>query len=393
MPLDLIDAGDPDDLAAELDARFEEIHGRPPLGVFAAPGRVNLIGEHLDYNGGRCLPIALPHATYAALAAREDDTVTVRSRQQDEPWTGTLDTTGPGQVSGWAAYAAGVVWALREQGLAPPGLDIIVDSRVPTGAGLSSSAALGCSVALGVLAACGVPLDDTARELLARACIRAENEVAGAATGGMDQTIALFGRGGHALLLDTRDGSRRQVSWRLAGVDLLVVDTRASHTLADGGYGSRRRACEQAAQALGVAYLRDVSDHAAALAALDDDEVRRRARHVFTEMDRVEAAVQQLADDDVEGLGRTFVASHVSLRDDYEVSCEELDLVVETATLHGAFGARMTGGGFGGSAVALVPRERLDTVCEAVDRAFAGRGLAAPGFLVASPAEGARRVR
>ena len=392
MPLDLIAAGDPSEMAGALADRFEVLHGHAPAGVFAAPGRVNLIGEHVDYNGGRCLPVALPHATYAAVAARDDDVVTVRSRQQEEPWTGRLDALGPGQVEGWAAYVAGVVWALQQQGLTPPGLDVVLTSTVPTGAGLSSSAALECSVALGVLELTGGTLDDDARARLVDACIRAENEVAGAATGGMDQSIALFGQAGHALLLDTRDGSRRQVRWQPEGVDLLVVDTRASHALNDGGYESRRRACEQAARTLGVEYLRDVTDADAALAALDDEVVRRRVRHVLTEMARVDEAVRRIEAGDVEGLGRTFVASHASLRDAYEVSCEELDVVVDTAMAHGALGARMTGGGFGGSALGLVPQGAVGAVEEAVAGAFADHGWPAPGFLLTESSPGARRV-
>ncbi|MGN6129901.1 MAG: galactokinase [Nocardioidaceae bacterium] len=393
MPLDVITAGDANEITTALAEAFADAHGRAPAGVYAAPGRVNLIGEHVDYNGGRCLPVALPHATYAAISPREDDLVTVRSLQQEQPWTGRLEALGPGQVDGWVSYVAGVVWALQQQGLTPPGLDVVLTSTVPVGAGLSSSAALECAVALGVLDLTGGTLDDEARAGLAEACVRAENEVAGAATGGMDQAIALFAQAGHALLLDTRDGSRRQVPWQPEGVDLLVVDTRAAHELNDGGYESRRRSCEQAAKVLGVDYLRDVTDADAALAALDDEVVRRRVRHVLTEMARVEEAVRQIEAGDVEGLGRTFLASHASLRDDYEVSCEELDLVVDTATAHGALGARMTGGGFGGSAIALVPHGAVGAVEQAVARAFADHGLPAPGFLQAEPAGGAHRIR
>jgi galactokinase len=393
MPWDVIAPGDANETAGALADRFEAVHGRAPAGVFTAPGRVNLIGEHVDYNGGRCLPVALPHATYAAIAPRDDDVVTVRSLQQDRPWTGRLGALGPGQVDGWVSYVAGVVWALQQQGLTPPGLDVVLSSTVPTGAGLSSSAALECSVALGVLELSGGTLDDAARARLVEACIRAENEVAGAATGGMDQAIALFARAGHALLLDTRDGSRRQVPWQPAGVELLVVDTRATHALNDGGYESRRRSCEQAARTLGVAYLRDVADPDAALAALDDEVVRRRVRHVLTEMARVDEAVRRIETADVEGLGRTFLASHASLRDDYEVSCPELDVVVDTATAHGALGARMTGGGFGGSAIALVPHGALDRVAQAVAAAFDEHGWPAPGFLLGNPPRGARRHR
>ena len=237
-------------------------------------------------------------------------------------------------------------------------MDVMVDGRVPLGAGLSSSAAIECAVALGAAQLADVDVDDEARAALVRACMRAEQEVAGAPTGGLDQTIALFGRADAALLLDCRDWSRRQVPWDpgAAGLTLLVVDTRASHVLSDGEYGSRRKQCEEAARQLGVELLRDVEDQEAALASLDD-ELRRRVRHVFTENDRVSRAVAQLEAGDSAGLGETFLASHASMRDDYEISCPELDVVVETAMSHGALGARMTGGGFGGSAIALVPTE------------------------------------
>jgi galactokinase len=386
--------GDPTSFVDDLTARFQDLHGHPPLGVFAAPGRVNLIGEHVDYNGGLCLPMALPHATYAAVAARDDDTVTVTSRQQEDGFTGRLDRLGPEQVSGWAAYAAGVLWALREDGWAVPGMDVLVDSSVPVGAGLSSSAAIECSVALGVAALAGVGVDDEVRAALVRACMRAEEEVAGAPTGGMDQTIALFGEEQSALLLDCRDWSRRQVPWdpTAGGLSLLVVDTRASHSLTDGGYAARRRDCETAARALGVDLLRDVEDQEGALASLDDERVHRRVRHVFTEIDRVEEAVRLLEGGDVAGLGPVMTASHASLRDDYEVSCAELDAVVDTALAEGAVGARMTGGGFGGSAIALVPDDVLEGVRLAVASAYDARGWPAPGFLTAPPSPGARRL-
>ncbi len=391
-----IDPGDPSLLAGEATSWFQELHGHPPTGVFAAPGRVNLIGEHVDYNGGLCLPMALPHATYAAVGRRSDDTVTVRSRQQsDTPFTGRLDELGPGAVSGWAAYAAGVLWAMREDGWTLPGMDIVVDSRVPVGAGLSSSAAIECSVALGASQLAGVDVTDDVRAGLVRSCMRAEGEVAGAPTGGMDQTIALFGEAEAALLLDCRDWSTRQVHWdpAAAGLTLLVVDTRASHSLSDGGYESRRADCEAAAAELGVELLRDVTDQEAALASLSDDRVRRRVRHVFTEIARVTEAVRQLEDDDFESLGSTMTASHVSLRDDYEVSVPELDVVVDTALAHGALGARMTGGGFGGSAIALVPTTALEEVGRAIESAYDEQGWQPPGFLTALPSAGARRLR
>jgi galactokinase len=393
--METLDPGDPTALTDAVADAFADLHGRPPLGVFAAPGRVNLIGEHVDYNGGLCLPMALPHATYAAVAPRDDDTVTVTSRQQDDAFSARLDALGPGQATGWAAYAAGVLWALQQDGWDVPGMDVVVDSRVPLGAGLSSSAAIECSVALGAAELTGASLDDDLRGALVRACMRAESDVAGAPTGGMDQTIALFGRAECALLLDCRDWSTTQVGWdpASAGVTLLVVDTRASHSLTDGGYESRRRDCETAARALGVDLLRDVEDADAALAKLDDERIRRRARHVFTEIDRVRQAVHQLEAGDFEGLGRSFTASHVSLRDDYEVSAPELDVVVDTALGNGALGARMTGGGFGGSAIALVPTGSVDAVSEAVAAAFADHGWGPAGYLTATPSAGARRLR
>jgi galactokinase len=393
--METLEPGDPAALTDAVADAFTDLHGRPPLGVFAAPGRVNLIGEHVDYNGGLCLPMALPHATYAAVAPRDDGTVTVTSHQQDDAFSASLDALGPGQATGWAAYAAGVLWALQEDGWELPGMDVVVDSRVPLGAGLSSSAAIECAVAIGAAEIAGATLDDDLRSALVRACMRAESEVAGAPTGGMDQTIALFGRADCALLLDCRDWSTSQIGWDPASADLtlLVVDTRASHSLSDGGYESRRRDCETAARTLGVELLRDVEDHDEALGALDDERIRRRVRHVFTEIDRVRDAVRQLEAGDFKGLGASFTASHESLRDDYEVSADELDVVVDTALENGALGARMTGGGFGGSAIALLPTDSVDPVAAAVASAFEERGWQPPGLLTATPSPGARRTR
>ena len=393
--METLEPGDPAALTDAVADAFTGLHGRPPLGVFAAPGRVNLIGEHVDYNGGLCLPMALPHATYAAVAPRDDGTVTVTSHQQDDAFSASLDALGPGQATGWAAYAAGVLWALQEDGWELPGMDVVVDSRVPLGAGLSSSAAIECAVAIGAAEIAGATLDDDLRSALVRACMRAESEVAGAPTGGMDQTIALFGRAECALLLDCRDWSTSQIGWDPASADLtlLVVDTRASHSLSDGGYESRRRDCETAARTLGVELLRDVEDHDEALGGLDDERIRRRVRHVFTEIDRVRDAVRQLEAGDFKGLGASFTASHESLRDDYEVSADELDVVVDTALENGALGARMTGGGFGGSAIALLPTDSVDPVAAAVASAFEERGWQPPGLLTATPSPGARRTR
>ena len=287
-----------------------------------------------------------------------------------------------------------MLWALQQDGLRLPGLDIVVDSRVPLGAGLSSSAALECAVAVGVCAALGLELDQPLRHRLVAACMRAEAEVAGAPTGGMDQTISLLAEPGHALWIDCRDLTGTQVPWTPAddGLTLLIVDTHASHSLNDGGYASRRQDCEDAAAALGVPLLADLIDLDAALAALDDERLRRRVRHVLTEIERVADAVRHLESGNIAALGPLMTASHASLRDDFEVSCTELDLVVDTALRSGALGARMTGGGFGGSAIALVPQESVERVVDALARAFADAGLRHPSLLTSAAGAGAGQV-
>lgn len=381
----------PAPLVAAIAADFVAAHGRQPLAVFAAPGRVNLIGEHTDYNDGLTLPVALGRRTYAAVAARHDGRLRAVSRQQGAPIEVTPADQRPGGVSGWVAHVAGVLWALREDGLAVPGLDVLIDSTVPMGAGLSSSAALECSVALGACAAAGIDVDEGMRDRLVAACIRAENEVAGAPTGGMDQTIALHARPGHALLIDVRAHRREHVPVALPDTTLLAVDTRVRHHLADGQYGRRRDECERAARRLGVPSLRDAA--LAQVEGLADDVLRRRARHVVTEIARVPAAVSALRRADTAALGDLFVASHLSLRDDYEVSCPELDVVVDTALAAGATGARMTGGGFGGSVIALVPTGRVGTVSAALGRAFEHRGWPTPGILPVEACGRADEVR
>ena len=397
MSIQRVEPGDPRQIATALADRFTQLNGRAPSGVFTAPGRVNLIGEHIDYNGGSCLPLALPHATYAAVSPRSDDVFGLASLQQDGHWQGRLDALGPGEATGWPAYAAGVVWALQQDGQAFPGMDIVVDSRVPSGSGLSSSAALECSVALAAMSLTEDSQDDPddeVRHRLIRACMRAESEVAGAPTGGMDQTVAMLAHEGHALLIDFLDWSTREVAWQPAREDLelLVVDTRASHALTDGGYESRRKDCEEAARLLGVSSLREVTDAETALESIGDPRIRHRARHVLTEIARVDEAAGLLDAGNHGALGALFDLSHDSLRNDFEVSCVELDLVVDTARTLGALGARMTGGGFGGSAIALIPSGLRTGIEEAIDKAFAHRGWTAPGFLSAEPSGRAHRV-
>jgi galactokinase len=333
--------------------------------VGRAPGRVNLIGEHTDYNGGLCLPFALPQTTVATATVREDDLVRIVSRQVDEPWEGRLDARGPGQVQGWAAYAAGVLWVLREVGWPVQGLDIEIDSTVPVGAGLSSSAALEVAVAIAVAGLLRLEITPDLRRDLVEVCRRAETEVAGAPTGGLDQTAALLCRADHALLIDFSDGSTRHVPLPLAeaGLVVLVVDTRIHHEHASGGYAERRAECE--------------AGHP------------RRLRHVVTENDRVRATVDALRHGEWDRVGRLMVSSHLSLRDDFEVSCPELNTAVTAALGAGALGARMTGGGFGGSAIALVRRADADRVGAVIGRAFAAAGHREPRFFLVEPSAGA----
>ncbi|MFI2755125.1 galactokinase [Cellulomonas sp. P22] len=410
-PLARVDAWAPEAGTERVRAAFTERFGTdgPAPGVWSAPGRVNLIGEHTDYNGGLCLPIALPHRTYVALRARQDDVVRLASAQ--EPGSGGVELrladVAPGTVDGWAAYVVGVAWGLAGQGHRVRGFDAVVDSCVPYGAGLSSSAALESAVAVALDATFGLGLagpvdapDDAGRTVLAAACVRAENDIAGAPTGGMDQAASLRARAGHALLLDCLDASVRHVPFDLEaqGLALLVVDTRAAHALVDGQYAARRATCEAAAASLGVATLREIApddldtalDRLAATSEADVAEVAvRRVRHVVTEIARVEAVVALLDADRVRDIGPLLDASHTSLRDDYEVSCVELDVAVEAARSAGALGARMTGGGFGGSAIALVEASDVEPVAAAVAWAFVAHGFTPPAFLVATAAASA----
>lgn len=381
-------------VVAGLAESFTRSVGRAPVGVWSAPGRVNLIGEHVDYNGGLCLPLALPHRTYAAVAPREDSQVRLASIQADTTWEGTLDEVGEGRPQGWAAYLAGVLWSLRRTGAEVPGMDVLVDGRVPLGSGLSSSAALECSVAVAVRDLVPGASGRSDHDLI-DACIEAENVVAGASTGGMDQSVAMLAQDGFVLLLDCLDFSTSTVPWTVGseGWTLLVCDTRVPHALVDGQYAERRRTTAAAAEALGVGTLREieVSDLDDALGRLPDDIMRRRTRHVVTEIERVRTSVAALEASDVTGLGRAMVASHVSLREDYEVTVPALDLAVEAALGAGAAGARMTGGGFGGSIIALV--QDAEPVAEAIAGAFADHGLGAPQFLMAPPSAPAGRDR
>jgi galactokinase len=384
--------------AGRASALFVSAFGCDPDGVWASPGRVNLIGEHVDYNGGLCLPMALPHRTFAAVRRRDDQVVRlVSSLAPAQVWTGTLAGIAPGLVGSWVAYSAGPAWSLTQAGHTLGGFDAAIDSCVPLGAGLSSSAAIECAVALALDELFGLGLaatGDPGRAQLAAVCVRAENEVAGAPTGGMDQAASLRATGGHALLLDTLDDSVAQVPFHLAeaGLELLVIDTRAEHALVDGQYAARRSACHAAAAVLGVGTLREVADLDADLAALADPVQQMRVRHVVSEIARVEQFVSLVRADRVREVGPLMDASHESLRVDYEVSCDELDTAVGAARAAGALGARMTGGGFGGSAIALVEADAAAEVSRAVAAAFRERGWGEPGFLIATAAPAGSRV-
>src|SRR5215472_7925570 len=360
----------PADQAADW---FAECYGARPEGIWHAPGRVNLIGEHTDYNEGFVLPFALGQGVRAAASRRNDGMLELRSRQAPgEPATVPLRTLAPGTVAGWAAYPAGAAWA--------------------RGAALSSSAALECATALALTELHGLSVP---RPQLAAIARRAENEFAGIPTGIMDQSASLLCRAGHALLLDCRSGETSDVPFDLpaAGLVLLVIDTRVRHALADGRYATRRRACEEAARALGVRSLRDVTDNPGALDAIADPVLRRRARHVITENGRVLATVALLRAGDIAACGPLLSASHRSLRYDFEVSWPQADAAVDAAVAAGALGARMTGGGFGGSIIALARARTGPDVRADVCDAFARRGWPQPGFLEALPSAGALRLR
>jgi galactokinase len=404
------------------DARtaFREQFGGEPAGVWAAPGRVNVIGEHTDYNDGFVLPMAIDRACYAAAAPREDRILRVHAAQLGETVEISLDDlVGPASahdsraaadpdmkplaepaVTGWAGYPVGVAWILQQAGFPVLGADVYLTSTVPVGSGLSSSAALECATALALAGVSGFEL--TTAEL-ARHTQRAENIYAGVPCGPLDQMSSAFGQDGSVLFIDTRSGEVRPQPFDLTAEDalLLIIDTRVSHAHGENGYADRRAACERAAEFLGVRALRDISldELPEAFAKVCTapglgETYARRVRHVVTENARVEQFVAILNHDEfsLPPLGHRMMQSHASLRDDYEVSAPELDLAVATAVTAGAHGARMTGGGFGGSAIALVDRAALEDVQNAILEAFAEHGYTEPQFFPAVASAGARRL-
>ncbi|HEY7595026.1 MAG TPA: galactokinase [Actinophytocola sp.] len=379
---------------------FTRLHGHGPTGVWSAPGRVNLIGEHTDYNDGFVLPFALPYRIAVAAQARSDGLFAVTTvgddgrPQRAEPVpVGALEPRG---VTGWAAYPSGVSWVLRHQGFTS-GADLVVVGDVPAGAGLSSSHALQCATALALLGLAGTEMDQPgapSRAEVAAWVQRSENDFVGVPTGLLDQTASLCCVEACVLFLDVRSGEMEQVPFdaAAAGFDVLVIDTRARHSHGESGYRERRAGCERAAELLGVPALRDVEPPGLdeALTRLPE-KLRPLVRHVVTENDRVRSTVGLLRDGRLAEIGELLNASHDSLRDDYRVSCLELDVAVDAARSAGAVGARMTGGGFGGSAIALVRQDDRRIVGDKVHAAFAERSLPAPGLFTAVPAAGAGR--
>ena len=369
-----------------LSTNFESLYGHKPQVISEAPGRVNLIGEHIDYSDGFVLPFAIADRTHAALAKRSDGLVRIASNQRkNELFTIDAADVKPGSAGEWEKYVLGVIWALKIDS----GLDILIDGTVPTGAGLSSSAALECSVAvaLNLLFELNISLAD-----LARATQRAENEYVGMPCGIMDQSVSLMAQAGAALLLDCRDLSTQSIPFNVVnhGLELLIIDTQAHHALIDGGYAERRASCESAVAKLGVRSMRELT-----LDALDAAQDKltpvefMRARHAVTEIARVHNAVAALRASDFAELGLLLNGSHNSLRDDYTVSCPELDLAVHTSLAAGALGARMVGGGFGGSAIALIQASDLKKTRTAITDAFISKGFKKPRFFTSLPSQGA----
>jgi galactokinase len=382
------------DLLAEAQDGFEAAFGYPPAGLWSAPGRVNLIGEHTDYNEGFVLPFAIDQRTVAALAPRTDRLIRVSSGLEDGITVTALADAAPGAVRGWAAYPVGVAWSLGQGGAdlaGLPGFDAHFASDIPLGAGLSSSAAIESALAVALNETWGLGLD---RKRLVQAAHLAENDFVGAPTGILDQSASLLSQEGAALFIDCRNGSSFPVDLRLDefGLAILVIDTKVKHEHVSGGYAARRAASEKAARELGVRALRDVTiPQLLAARGRLDSETYRRARHVVTEDQRVLDTVEALCAGDPATAGDLMSASHRSMRDDFEISTQELDLAVEISLDCGVAGARMTGGGFGGSAIALTPASMIPQLRLAINSAFSQHGYTMPETFVVHPSQGARR--
>ena len=371
---------------ASIARGFEELYGRKPEVISEAPGRVNLIGEHIDYSEGFVLPFAIADRTYAAIASRPDGLVRIASHQRKEKiFSIDINDVKPGSKGEWEKYVLGVIWSLG----ITQGVDIFVDGSVPAGAGLSSSAALECSVAVALNTLFSL---SKSKEDLARATQKAENDYVGMPCGIMDQSVSLMGQAGAALLLDCRDLTTETVPFNVAdaGLELLIIDTQAHHALVDGGYAERRAACESVAAKLNIPSMRHLTlDVLTANREKISDIEFIRARHAVTEIARVLEAVKALRASDFESLGTLINASHASLRDDYAVSCPELDVAVDASIAAGAIGSRMVGGGFGGSAIALIKASDLQKTKDSVLAAFEANGFKKPRFFTSLPSAGA----
>jgi galactokinase len=386
-----------DTLIAAATAGFKEKFGTEPSGVWSAPGRVNLIGEHTDYNQGYVFPLAINRRTFAAISLRDDLQIIVSSSFSPTTHEANVSEINKDDSHDWAAYPLGVAWAIQQIAKARQidfelvGFDCYIESDVPVGAGLSSSAAIECSVAMALNELWELSLD---RQELARAGQLGENNIVGAPTGIMDQSASLLGEIDHAVFLDCRSLEAQSIALGFAneGLELLIIDSKVAHRLVDGGYAARRAACETGALAMGVESLRDLSvnDLTRAQEILDDITFRR-VRHVVTENQRVLETVDSLSKRGARSIGKLLYASHESMRDDFEISIDELDTAVETAIRHGALGARMTGGGFGGAAIALTPLERISEVTLSVLAEFEALGYAKPEIFAVSAAQGAKR--
>ncbi|HEX3678959.1 MAG TPA: galactokinase [Galbitalea sp.] len=384
------------DIRDEAADGFAEVFGYQPNGIWSAPGRVNLIGEHTDYNDGFVLPFAIDRRTVITLGVRTEPIARVGSSFADELVEIALAELGPEHLSGWSAYPLGVAWALSQFGAdlaAVPGFDIFIVSDVPVGAGLSSSAALESAVGLALNDIWQLGLD---RQTLALAARVAENQVVGAPTGIMDQSAALLAEQDSAVFLDCRTLHSRIIPLGLEAAELavLIIDTGVTHEHATGGYAERRASCELGAKLMGVASLRDLTaDDLPRAREVLDDVTFRRVRHVVTEDQRVLDTVAALGAAGPRSIGELLDASHRSMRDDFEISVPEIDLAVETAIENGAIGARMTGGGFGGSAIALVASADISRIQVAIDGAFAEHSFGIPDTFVVRPSKGAVRDR
>ena len=375
-------------LAASAVAGFEKTYGYTPTGVWSAPGRANLIGEHTDYNAGFVLPFGINNRTYAAISLRQDRKCNVSSDLDGRSFSYELSEEMPKGLD-WALYPLGVAWVMASA--KDQGFDCFITSDVPVGAGLSSSAAVesAMAIALNELWESG-----KTKQELALIGQRAENHVVGAPTGIMDQTASMLAQADSAVLIDCQSLEIKLVDLGLSerGLVVAVIDTQVSHSHAYGGYGSRRKSCEDGAAALGVETLRELSlsDLPRAQSQLDD-VTYRRVKHVITENQRVLDTVDALGRGNLQALGRLLQESHASMRDDFEISVPELDLAVETAMRVGAVGSRMTGGGFGGAAIAIIAAERLQELERAAIDAFSAAGFKAPRVFSVVPSTGAKR--